>query len=228
MSIFAKSGTAAQKHTDETTELVFILDRSGSMSGLEKDTIGGFNSMIQKQRKQPGRCKVTTVLFDDKVEVLHRGIDVQKLAPMTGEQYWVRGCTALLDAVGSTIKSVNASQKASVNGRPDHTIVVITTDGYENASTRYTLDKVRKLITRRTQKNGWEFVFLGANMDAVQTAAGLGIAEQRAATYTCDSAGTAAMFAAADEVLCSIRADECPTASWKAPIEADRVRRQRE
>lgn len=219
--------TLAQKIGEyaETTELVFILDRSGSMAGLEDDTIGGYNSLLAKQRKEPGECRVTTVLFDHQIDVLNRDVDIKRLRPMTWRQYKVRGCTALLDAVGLTIKQVNRAQRARPDGRPDRTIFVVTTDGMENASKIYGLAEVRKMIEKRKRKNGWEFLFLGANIDAVETAGDLGIDACRAAMYVADECGTAVMFNGASAALSSIRCGEAPTGAWKEEIERDKAAR---
>lgn len=206
----------------ETTELVFILDRSGSMQGLEADTIGGFNRMIEKQKKLSGIVRVTTVLFDHELKTVHDRVDLTDVAPMDESQYWVRGCTALLDAVGVTVKKVNGRQKTDFSGRPDHTIVVIATDGMENSSKEFSYEKVRSLIERRKRKNGWEFIFMGANMDAVKVASSMGIAADRAATYVNDSQGVAVMYDAADEFVTCMRAN-APTAAagWNRGIESD-------
>ena len=207
----------------ETAELVFILDRSGSMQGLEADTIGGFNATVQQQRALPGRAHVTAVLFDDAVETLFQGVDLREVAPLTTREYYVRGCTALLDAMGLTIKAVNRRQKAA--GRPDRTIFVITTDGLENASRSFTYDEVRRLVEKRRRKNGWEIIFLGANMDAIATAASLGIADDRAATYLSDAAGTEAMYQGVQCAMEGLRQGLDVTGSWKLGIEEDTARR---
>ena len=200
---------------EKTTELVFILDRSGSMAGLEKDTIGGFNSMIAKQRHLPGRGFVTTVLFDHRVETLTEREPLESVRDLTADQYYVRGCTALLDAVGETIRRVNKAQKANVAGRPDHTVFVIATDGMENASKHYTLEDVRHAIEKRQRKNSWEFVFLGANIDAVATAGSMGIDSRRAADYAATPAGTEVMYGAVDAALCALRLDGVLGEDWK-------------
>ena len=177
------------------TELVMILDRSGSMGGLESDTIGGFNSMIEKQRKEDGECFVSVVLFDDRTEVLYDRVDLRKVEPMTDKQYYVRGCTALLDAVGGAIHHIGTVHKyARKEDVPEKTIFVITTDGLENASRQYTYDKVRSMIERQKDRYNWEFLFLGANIDAVQEAARFGISASRAAKYMHDGAGTRKNF----------------------------------
>ena len=173
------------------TELVFILDRSGSMQGLEKDTIGGFNSMIEKQKKEDGEALVSTVLFDDAAEVIYDRTDIGRVEPMTDRQYYVRGCTALLDAVGGAIHHIgNVHKYAREEDVPEKTIFIITTDGMENASRRYSYDKVQRMIERQKEKYHWEFLFLGANIDAAREAARLGISGSRAANYVHDSKGT--------------------------------------
>ena len=159
------------------TELVFILDRSGSMQGLESDTIGGFNAMIEKQKKEPGEAFVSTVLFDDQTEVLHDRVALEKIQPITDKEYYVWGCTALLDAIGGAIHHIgNIHKYARSEDVPEHTLFVITTDGIENASRRYSAQRVKAMIQRQKEKYGWEFLFLGANIDAVETAGSLGIA----------------------------------------------------
>ena len=211
------------------TELVFILDRSGSMAGLEADTIGGFNGMIEKQRKEPGEAVVSTVLFSDAAEVLHDRVDIGRVEPMTDAQYFVRGCTALLDAIGGAIHHIgNIHKYAREEDRPEKTIFVITTDGMENASRRYSSDAVKAMIERQKTKYGWEFLFLGANIDAVETAARYGIAEDRAVTYLNDADGLKVNYEAVDEVVrrmrcCSVR----PGAEWKKRIEEDMKNRGR-
>ena len=208
------------------TELVFILDRSGSMQGLEGDTIGGFNAMIEKQKKEPGEAFVSTVLFDDRTEVLHDRVKVDEVRPITNKEYYVRGCTALLDAIGGAIHHIgNIHKYARSEDVPEHTLFVITTDGMENASRRYTARQVRAMIRRQRERYGWEFLFLGANMDAVETAAGLGIARDRAATYRCDGAGTRLNYEAVGRAVAAVRASVPLSADWKAEIEED-VRRR--
>lgn len=189
------------------TELVFILDRSGSMQGLEADTIGGFNSMIEKQKKEEGDAYVSALLFDDRMEVLYDRVDVRKVEPMTDSQYYVRGCTALLDAVGSAIHHIgNVHKYARSEDVPEKTIFVITTDGMENASRSYTLEKVRHMVKRQQEKYRWEFLFLGANIDAVAEADRFGIHASRAANYVHDSRGTRLNFDVLSKAISNARA----------------------
>ncbi len=174
------------------TEIVFILDRSGSMSGLESDTIGGYNSMLAKQKKEEGEALISTVLFDDKPEVLHDRKPLKDINPITDKEYFVRGCTALLDAVGGAIHHVgNIHKYARPEDVPEKTLFIITTDGMENASKQYSYDKVKKMVERQKKKYHWEFIFLGANMDAVEVAGRFGIPQNRAVRYECDKEGTA-------------------------------------
>ena len=203
------------------TELVFILDRSGSMSGLERDTIGGFNSMIEKQKKEDGQALVSTVLFDDRSDVLHDRVPLDKIAPMTDDDYFVRGCTALLDAVGGAIHHIgNVHKYAREEDRPEKTLFIITTDGMENASRRYTYDKVKRMVERQKEKYGWEFLFLGANIDAIEVAGRFGIGADRAVNYECDAVGTAVNYKVLSKAVSRVRASvECPSMAlredWK-------------
>ena len=204
------------------TEIVFILDRSGSMSGFESDTIGGFNSMLAKQKREQGEALVSTVLFDNVCEVLHDRMEIGKIAPMTERDYTVRGCTALLDAIGGAIHHIgNIHKYARAEDVPEHTLFVITTDGMENASRSYTAEKVKKMIERQKTKYGWEFLFLGANIDAVETARHFGIAPDRAANYRCDSKGTALNFEVLSETICAVRQSAPISANWKRRIDED-------
>lgn len=204
------------------TELVFILDRSGSMSGLEPDTIGGFNSMIEKQRKEPGEALVSTVLFDNYSEVIHDRISLAKVPLMTEKEYYVRGCTALLDAVGGAIHHIgNIHKYARKEDIPDKTIFVITTDGMENASHRYTYKKVQSMIRKQQKKYGWEFIFLGANIDAVKEAGRFGIDASRAASFHCDDVGMALEYEAISGVLSDFRGECGISKNWKKEIEKD-------
>ena len=204
------------------TEIVFILDRSGSMAGLEADTIGGFNAMIEKQKGEPGEAYVSTVLFDNYSEVLHDRMDIQKIQPMTREDYWVRGCTALLDAVGKAIHHIgNVHKYAREEDRPEKTLFVITTDGMENASHQYTYEKVRRMIEHEKEKYGWEFIFLGANIDAAKEAARFGISQERAANYHADHEGTAVIYEAVSEAVCNVRACRTMNDDWRKRIDED-------
>ena len=204
------------------TEIVFILDRSGSMSGLETDTIGGFNSMIEKQKKENGEALISTVLFDNVSEVIHDRVPVQKVEPMTDRDYSVRGCTALLDAIGGAIHHIgNVHKYARNEDVPEHTLFVITTDGMENASRRYDSEKVKKMIERQKEKYGWEFLFLGANIDAAKEAARFGISSDRAVTYKCDEIGTALNYEVIGETVACFCASRPISADWKDSIEED-------
>ncbi len=189
------------------TEMVFILDRNGSMNGLEADTIGGYNSLLEKQKKEVGDATVTTILFDDQYEMIHDHVAIGKVKDITNKEYFARGSTALLDAVGKTINHVgNRHKNALDNEIPGKTMVVIITDGYENASREFTLPQIKQMIERQKEKFGWEFLFLGANIDAVSTAAGFGITVDRAVTYEADSVGTRMNFDAVSQVIgCVIR-----------------------
>ena len=208
------------------TELVFILDRSGSMSGFEDDTIGGFNSMIEKQKEKDGFVFVSTVLFDNESEVLHDRVEIREVKPMTRDDYEVGGCTALLDAIGGAIHHIgNVHKYARPEDVPAHTIFVITTDGMENASHHYDYTKIRKMIERQKDKYGWEFLFLGANIDAAAEAKRFGIAEDHAANYNCDSAGTALNFDVIADAVCSVRMGCGIAGDWKARIDEDYEKR---
>ena len=205
------------------TELVFILDRSGSMMGLEADTIGGFNAMIEKQKKEAGEALVSTVLFDNDAQVIHDRVPLDRIPALTEKEYFVRGCTALLDAVGGAIHHIgNVHKYAREEDRPEKTLFVITTDGMENASRRYTYDKVRSMIQHEKEKYGWEFLFLGANIDAAREAARFGIGADRAANYHADHMGTGVIYEAVSEAVCQIRSCAVPlSADWKEKIDAD-------
>lgn len=204
------------------TEIVFILDRSGSMAGLEADTIGGFNSLIQKQKKEEGRVLVSTVLFDDKTEVLHDRKELDKIEPLTDKDYYVRGCTALLDAVGGAIHHIgNVHKYARAEDRPEKTLFIITTDGMENASKRYGYEKVKQMIEHQKKRYGWEFLFLGANIDAVSVAGSFGIAPERAVRYHSDGRGTELNYRVLSETITNVRCGAPMAANWKEEIEAD-------
>ena len=208
------------------TEIVFILDRSGSMAGLEDDTIGGFNAMIQKQKGEDGEAYVSTVLFDNHTEIIHDRVGIQQIQPMTRKDYYVRGCTALLDAVGKSIHHIgNVHKYAREEDRPEKTIFVITTDGMENASREYTYDRVKKMIQHEQEKYGWEFLFLGANIDAAKEAARFGITEDRAANYHADHQGTAVIYEAMSEAVCNVRACRPMSADWKRRVDEDYKKR---
>lgn len=215
------------------TEIVFILDRSGSMGGLESDTIGGFNSMITKQKKENGEAYVSTVLFDDKSEVLYDRISMDKVPVMTDKDYYVRGCTALLDAIGGAIHHIgNVHKYAREEDRPEKTLFIITTDGMENSSKHYSYDKVQAMVKRQQNKYGWEFLFIGANIDAVEEAHKFGIRRERAVDYVCDEEGTATVYESVSRVVHAMRmakadcVDEAIEASaWNEAINADYKKR---
>ena len=205
------------------TEIVFILDRSGSMAGLEGDTIGGFNSMIQKQKAESGEAFVSTVLFDNEATVIHDRVDIQKIQPLTDRDYYVRGCTALLDAVGGAIHHIgNVHKYAREEDRPEKTLFIITTDGMENASHRYNYAKVKDMIQRQQKKYGWEFLFLGANIDAAREAARFGISEDRAANYHADTHGTQVIYNTVNDAIRQVRQCSAPlSANWKKNVDED-------
>ena len=205
------------------TEMVFILDKSGSMAGLEADTIGGFNGMIERQKKAEGEALVSTVLFSDGSTVIHDRVDLRKIEPMTDRQYFVGGCTALIDAIGGAIHHIgNVHKYAREEDRPERTVFVITTDGMENASRLYTGDEVQAMVRRQKEKYGWEFLFLGANIDAVETAARYGIGADRAVTYRNDSRGQKLNYDVVGKAVLHMRTCAEPMgASWKDEIEED-------
>ena len=204
------------------TELVFILDRSGSMAGLEADTIGGFNSLIEKQKKQEGACFVSTVLFDNNSQVIHDRVKLEDVRPMTDEDYTVGGCTALLDAIGGAIRHIaNIHKYARAEDVPEHTVFVITTDGMENASRRYSAEYVKRMIEHEKEKYGWEFLFLAANIDAVGTARRFGIGEDRAVNYLADTQGTRVVYDTVSEAVCSVRENAPIRARWSERIDKD-------
>ncbi len=219
---------------ENLTELVFILDRSGSMGGLESDTIGGFNSMLKKQKKEEGEAIVSTVLFDDTCTVIHDRIPVGDVKKLTEKEYYVRGCTALLDAVGGAIHHIKKVQKETkADDRPAKTLFVITTDGLENASRKYELKDVKKMIRRQKEKHNWEFIFLGANIDAIEVAQDMGISKDKAANYLNDAVGTALNFAVLDEAVSTVRRSKAAKMSdalagnaWKAKIDQDYASRK--
>ena len=202
------------------TEIVFILDKSGSMSGLESDTIGGYNSFLERQKKVEGEALVSTVLFSDYTNVIHDRVELGKIEPLTDKQYTTDGCTALLDAIGGAIHHIgNVHKYARDEDRPEKTVFVITTDGQENSSREYSYAKIKKMIERQQEKYGWEFIFLGANIDAIGEAAKLGIASNRAVRYECDSAGTMLNFACMSESIKELRVSDAMPENWKVKIE---------
>ena len=212
-----------EEKREDLTELVFILDRSGSMSGLEEDTIGGFNSVIEKQKRQSGKCLVTTVLFDSRVQTLHDRVELQQLRPMTREDYCVGGCTALLDALGGTIRHIaNIHRYARPEDVPARTSFVIMTDGLENASRVFGSEEVKRMIRHEKEKYGWEFLFLAANIDAVETAERMGIQRDRAVNYHPDEKGIRMAYDAVDKVVSARRASAAPiSADWCADVDMD-------
>jgi uncharacterized protein YegL len=206
----------------DLTELVFILDRSGSMSGLESDTIGGYNAMLKKQKKESGEAIITTVLFDDGYELLHDRINLRGLAPITDKEYFVRGCTALLDAVGKTINKIANVQKHTADEeQAEHVMFVITTDGMENASREFNYEKIKQMIEYQKNKYGWEFIFLGANIDAIETAERFGISKDRATNYHPDSEGTLLNYEVISETVSCLRASRNISENWKERIDED-------
>ena len=208
------------------TEVVFILDRSGSMSGLETDTIGGFNSMIQKQKMEAGQALISTVLFNNYSKVLYDRADVQKIPQMTEADYFVHGCTALLDAIGGAIHHIgNVHKYARPEDVPEHTIFIIMTDGMENASHIYSSDKVKHMIERQKEKYGWEFLFLGANIDAIEAAGHFGIDADKAANYQCDGEGTALNYEVLNDAISAVRCNAALDSNWKKRIDKDYEKR---
>ena len=208
------------------TELVFILDRSGSMAGLESDTIGGFNAMIEKQKKEDGECYISTVLFDNVSEVLHDRVKLTDIRPMTDKEYTVRGCTALIDALGGAIHHIgNIHKYARPEDVPEHTMFIITTDGMENASQRYSSDEVKKMIERQKEKYGWEFLFIGANIDAVETAKRYGINENRAVNYNADAKGTGILYESVACAVTNVRKCAPLDNSWRENLDVDYKKR---
>ncbi|MGI6743963.1 MAG: vWA domain-containing protein [Eubacteriales bacterium] len=203
-------------------EAVFILDRSGSMGGLESDTVGGFNSMLKKQKNTEGTALVTTVLFNQKSHILHDRLDINEVKPLTEDDYEVGGTTALLDAIGGTINHISGVHKyIREEDRPENTIFVITTDGMENSSKEYSADQVRRLIEKQKSKAGWEFIFLGANIDAVETASRFGIDKDHTADFHADEIGIGTQFEAVDAAIRSVRSSGKLKGSWKKAVDAD-------
>lgn len=218
------------------TEIVYILDRSGSMSGLEEDTIGGFNSMLTKQKKTNEKALVSTILFDNNSTVLHDRVPIDKVKKMTNKQYYVGGSTALLDAVGNAIKHIgNIHKYARKEDVPSKTIFIITTDGMENASRYYSYETIHKMIKRQREKYGWEFIFIGANIDSEKEAERFGIRKERTVNYMHDNIGTANLYAGVSKAVCKVmEADsaeemcamlnEC---EWDAEIRKDYIKRSK-
>ena len=200
---------------NNVTELVFILDRSGSMHGLEQDTVGGFNSMIEKQKQVEGRALVSTVLFSNDSRVIHDRVDIEKIEPLTEREYQPYGGTALMDAIGCAIHHIgNVHKYARREDVPEHTIFVITTDGMENCSHLYSADEVRRMIRRQEQKYGWEFLFLAANIDAAETAERIGIRRERSSNYRATSDGTDALYTCVEKVIRKVRTCEAVDDDW--------------
>ena len=211
-----------EKIKNDITELVFILDRSGSMGGLESDTIGGFNSLLEKQKKEEGRAYVSPVLFDHETEVLHDRVPIEKVPERTDKDYTVRGCTALLDAIGSAIHHIgNVHKYARPEDVPEHTMFVIITDGMENASKRYSGREIKRKIEKEKSKYGWEFLFIGANIDAIATARNFGISEDRAVNYKADRQGTGVVYESVCEAVSNVRNGQCLAPSWSQSIQND-------
>ncbi len=210
------------------TEIVFILDRSGSMAGLEGDTIGSFNAMIEKQKKEEGECYVSTVLFDNVSEVLYDRVKLSEIQPMTDKDYSVRGCTALIDAIGGAIHHIgNIHKYARKEDVPQNTIFVIITDGMENASHKYDADQVRNMISRQQEKYGWEFLFIGANIDAVNTAEHYGIRSDRAVDYNADKEGTKVVYDTVGAAISYMRCKQSIQADWSELIKKDYKKRNK-
>ncbi len=203
------------------TEVVFILDRSGSMSGIEDDTIGGFNSILKKQKEEDGDAKVTTILFDDKIEMLHKRVDIKDIKNITSKDYYVRGCTALLDAIGYSINFMINVAKNKKSEKAKNVLFIITTDGYENASKEFSYEKIREMITYQQEKYNWKFLFLGANIDAISTAKDFGISEEFASNYVSDEVGTKLTYEVMNEAISNCRARNAIDINWKIRVEED-------
>ena len=215
-----------KNNRNNITELVFILDRSGSMAGLESDTIGGFNAMIEKQKKEEGECYISTVLFDNVSEVLHDRVRLSDIKSMTDKEYTVRGCTALIDAIGSAIHHIgNIHKYARPEDVPEHTMFIITTDGMENASQRYSSEQVKRMIERQKEKYGWEFLFIGANIDAVEAAKRYGINEDRAVNYNADAKGTGILYESVACAVTNVRKCAPLDNSWRENLDVDYKKR---
>ena len=209
-----------EKIKNGITEMVFIIDKSGSMAGMEEDTVGGFNAMIEKQKKLDGKCYISTVLFSNRSSVLHDRVDIQKIEPMTEREYSVGGGTALLDAIGGAIHHIgNVHKYARNEDVPEHTIFVITTDGMENASCEYDSERVKQMIRRQEERYGWEFLFVAANIDAVETARNIGIRRERAANYRQTREGTHKVYEAVEYAMCSLRCEAPLGDEWKEKLD---------
>ena len=209
-----------EKIKNGITEMVFIIDKSGSMAGMEEDTVGGFNAMIEKQKKLDGKCYISTVLFSNRSSVLHDRIDIQKIEPLTEREYCVGGGTALLDAIGGAIHHIgNVHKYARNEDVPEHTIFVITTDGMENASCEYDSERVKQMIRRQEERYGWEFLFVAANIDAVETARNIGIRRERAANYKQTREGTHKVYEAVEYAMCSLRCEAPLGDEWKEKLD---------
>lgn len=207
---------------ENLTEIVFILDRSGSMSSLTDDTIGGYNAFIEQQKKEPGEARLTTVLFDDKYELLHDGVNLNDVAPLTHDEYFARGMTALMDAIGRTVNAVgDRLSKEDETERPGKVIVVITTDGMENASREFTKKQVKDMITCQTDKYNWQFMFLGANIDAASEAESIGINRAFASTYTASAAGTDALYTTMSKTVSNYRGTGDIDCQWATDLKVD-------
>jgi len=210
------------------TELVFIIDRSGSMSGLESDTIGGFNSFIEKQKKEEGEAIVSTVLFDTYQDVIHDRLPIENVPKMTEKEYFTRGCTALVDAIGLSIHHIgNVHKYARKEDVPDKTVFIITTDGYENSSVKYSSDEVKKMVERQQEKYGWEFIFLGANIDAVETAKKYGIRKDRSANFNCDEKGIALNYEVLSDTISCVRTAGVIDQNWCQKVDIDYAKRNK-
>ncbi len=203
------------------TEIVFVLDRSGSMHGLEADTIGGYNSFLAKQKAEEGEAVISTVLFDDVSQVLHNRVPISKVSPITDKEYYVRGCTALLDALGGAVHHIHALHKEEGENAPEKTVFVVITDGLENASRRYTAEKVKKMVEKRKKKNGWEFLFLGANIDAVKEAGRYGIEADHAVNFHNDEKGVELNYRILSETVSAVRRNAKVSAGWADEIKKD-------
>ncbi len=208
------------------SEIIFILDRCGSMSGLESDTIGGFNAMLEKQKRADGDAYISTILFDGVSEIIHDRIEIQNVMPLTEKEYYVRGCTALLDAIGGAIHHIsNIHKYARAEDVPENTLFIITTDGMENASRRYSSDQVKHMIQREKEMHGWEFLFLGANIDAIETAQRFGIRKDRAVNYHSDHMGTKLNYEVISDAISTVRSNAPLDTSWKKRIDDDYIGR---